>query len=132
MKRLLYTLMVGIAITACSSKDDIEVIQERAGNTALEYYKLLLDEKYEDFVAGIDGGDSLPADYKEQMVANTAMFMQQQKDNHRGIADISITRCTADTAAHTANALLKITYSDSVKEVVCVPLIERNNVWYMK
>lgn len=119
-------------LSACSNGNDLEAIQQRAGTTAQEYYKLLLDEKYDDFVAGMDGGDSLPADYRQQMVANTAMFVADQKELHKGIKEITLSRCVADTAAHTAEAMLNIIYADSVKEVVCVPLVERNGIWYMK
>lgn len=133
MKKLLYVLSFGLLLVACSvGGNELEVIEQRAGTTAHEYYKLLLQEKYEDFVLGMDGGDSLPAAYREQMVANTAMFVKQQRDQHKGIKEFVLSRCVADTASHTAEAMLEIVYADSTKEIVCVPLVERNGNWYMK
>lgn len=134
MKKLLYIVLLGITFTAlsCGGGDDIEAIEQRAGLTAQEYYKLLLDGKYDDFVAGMDGCDSLPNAYHEQMVANTAMFVEQQKEDHKGISDITLSRCHADTASHTAEAMLTLEYADNVKEIVCVPMVERNGNWYMR
>lgn len=133
MKNIIYILLLGIAVAACGSKgDDLESIQERAGMTAQEYYRLLLDEKYDDFVSGMDGGDSIPAAYRQQMVANTAMFVKDQKDAHKGIKDITLKTCKADTASHTAEAMLTIMYADDAQEMVCVPMVERNGVWFMK
>lgn len=117
---------------SCSKSETIEDIQQRAGKTAEAYYALLIEGKCADFVSGIAGSDSLPADYREQMVANTAMFVQQQKDKHQGIKAVTLSSCKADTARHTAQAFLIIEYADKNKEVVNVPLVSHGDVWYMK
>lgn len=135
MKRMRFiTLLTAFALLAagCNKGESLEEIEARAGNTAVEYYKLLLAEDYEDFVSGMLGGDSLPPVYKEQMIANAAMFMQQQKEEHKGIKAITLSSCKADTAQHTADAFLYIHFADSLKEVVNVPFVERNGVWYMR
>lgn len=135
MKRLPFILIVSIfslLAVSCSKGESIEEIQQRAGNTAVEYYKLLINGNYEDFVSGMLGGDSLPPVYREQMVANAAMFVQQQKDEHKGIKEVTLSSCKADTARHTADAFLYIHFADSAKEVVNVPLVEKDGVWFMK
>ncbi|MCM1080088.1 MAG: hypothetical protein NC344_11420 [Bacteroidales bacterium] len=135
MKRIQWLILVSVLTflcAGCRNGESIEEIQLRAGSTAVEYYRLLIDGKYEDFVNGMFGGDSLPSVYKEQMVANAAMFVQQQKDEHKGINNVTLSSCTADTARHTADAFLYIHFADSLKEVVNVPLVEKGGVWYMK
>lgn len=117
---------------SCGKSETIADIQERAGKTAEAYYTLLLEGKYDDFVSGTYGGDSLPASYREQLVANAAMYVQQQKDAHQGIKSIKAIRCVADTAHHTAQAYLEISYADSIKETITVPLVSHNDIWYMK
>ena len=52
-------------------------------------------------------------------------FMKQQNDDHKGISSITLSKCKADTANHTAEAFLVIEYKDKVSEVVCVPMVER-------
>jgi len=132
MRNLFFILLATFVLAACSRGNDLEAIQQRAGTTAQEYYKYLLSEKYEDFVDGLDGSDSIPAAYREQMIANTAMFVKQQNDEHKGIKDVVLSHCIADTAAHTADAMLNLMYGDNTQELVCVPLVERNGNWYMK
>lgn len=135
MKRIQYLILVSVfclLAAGCRKGESLEDIQLRAGNTAVEYYKLLINGKYEDFVNGMLGGDSLPPVYKEQMIANAAMFVKQQTDEHKGIKEITLSSCKADTAQHTADAFLYIHFADSLKEVVNVPLVEKDGVWYMK
>lgn len=117
---------------SCGKSETIAYIQERAGKTAEAYYALLLEGKYDDFVSGTYGGDSLPESYRKQLVANAAMFVQQQKDQHKGISGVKALRCVADTANHTAEAFLEISYADSTKETITVPLVSHNDIWYMK
>lgn len=129
MRKILFFLL-SMTLVACS--ESLEDIEKRAGQTAVEYYRLLQKQRYADFVSGMYGADSIPQNYRQQMEDNAAMFMSEQNKAHKGIADITLSRCKADTARHTAEAYITIHYADSVKEVVCVPLVMRNDTWYMK
>ena len=55
---------------------------EVAGRAAKAYYDQLLHGDYNAFVAGRYQPDSIPAAYREQLVANAKMFLGQQ--NPRG------------------------------------------------
>ena len=114
-----------------SSEADVAAV---AGQTALEYYKYLLTDEYDSFVAGMADADSLPSAYREQMVANAAMFKKQQNDEHQGIANIELGHCEAvnDTSTTTAQAYLIMSFGDKTTETVCVPMVRRNGNWYMK
>lgn len=132
MSKWLASLTIIMLLACCGEKDVVKEAEQRAGQTAKAYYELLLADKYEDFVSGSFGADSLPADYREQLVANAQMLMAQQKKDHEGIDSIGISRCVADTATHTANAFLTISYKDKTRETIVVQMVEKNDVWYMK
>lgn len=132
MYRILSIITLCALLAACGRKESLEDIEARAGQTAVEYYKLLQEGKYSDFIAGMEYGDSLPKDYRSQLVDNVAMFVKQQKDNHKGIVAITLSRCHADTAHNTAEAYINIHYADSAQEVVCVPLVMQGEIWRMK
>ncbi|MBQ5605681.1 MAG: hypothetical protein IIU87_00550, partial [Prevotella sp.] len=67
------------ALTFVACAESLEDIEKRAGQTAVEYYKLLQQERYAEFVGGMYGADSIPQDYRQQMEDNAAMFLSEQK-----------------------------------------------------
>lgn len=134
MRHILTFIIASLVVATAMScgGETLEEIEARAGQTAVEYYRHLQNQRYADFVAGMDGADSLPSGYLKQLEENAAMFLKQQNKAHNGIRDITLRRCTADTAAKAAEALLDIHYTDSTVELVCVPLVCRNGTWLMK
>lgn len=132
MYRIAVILLTALLLASCGRKETLADIEARAGATAVEYYRLLQEGKYADFVAGLEYSDSLPEDYRSQLADNAAMFIHQQNTEHRGIKEITLERCKADTSDMTAVAHLNILYADSVKEVVCVPLVMQDKIWRMK
>lgn len=136
MKQIIYLISILLFAVACGSREeDLSVI---AGETARQYYNLLLDDKYEDFVAGMHGGDSLPAGYHEQMVANVKMFVKQQDDKHQGMKafeHISTKVDTIMTSTDTtivATTLLQVTFGDKQKENISVPMVRQGELWFMR
>jgi hypothetical protein len=129
--------MIGVA--ACSS--DVRQ-EERAMITAQKYYEQLVAGNYEGFVEGtINSQDSLPADYKEQLVLNAKMYVERMQNEHQGIRSVKAMRAQVDTlkasnsdeiAAITARAYVALGFADSTKEEVLVPMVLKNDVWYLR
>lgn len=138
---LLLTLVGGgsLLFTACSEEVKQEDIALQAAKV---YYEQLLQGDYNAFVEGSIQGDSLPAAYKSQLLLNAQMYIEQQNENHKGIKAIEPLRATCDTThvtiankdsmILTANAFLAITYADSTREEIVVPMINKNSIWYLK
>lgn len=118
-----------LLLFACSKEIKPEEVALQAAKT---YYDQLLHGDYDAFVAGHLHGDSVPEAYRRQLVLNMKMFMEQQKTEHSGIDSVSPRRAEVDTTAHTANAFIILCYSDSTREEVVVPLIEKNGIWYLR
>ena len=121
--------VVAIIFMGCSKEADPDKV---VATTAKLYYDYLLDGRYDDYVAGIDGADSLPSGYKEQLHENIKMFMGRQRELHKGITAFIVSDAVVDTASHTANAFLVVNYVDSTTEQIVVPLVERDGVWKMR
>ena len=129
--------MIGVA--ACSS--DVRQ-EERAMITAQKYYEQLVAGNYEGFVEGtINSQDSLPADYKEQLVLNAKMYVERMQNEHQGIRFVKAMRAQVDTlkasnsdeiAAITARAFVALGFADSTKEEILVPMVLKNDVWYLR
>lgn len=104
------------------------------------YYDSLVAGNYDFFMRGTYLPDTIPTSYREQLETNLKMFMARQEAEHKGIKAIAALRCTHDTLKgkdgtgdiHTANAFLELTFGDSLKEEIVVPMIESNKVWLMR
>lgn len=121
--------IVGMMVIACGKKDSPDFA---AAEAARDYYQQLVQGNYEQYVSGMINGDSLPADYREQLVANAKMFMAHQKDLHKGISNITVQNCVNDNTTPAAQAFLLLTYADSTSEEIVVPMVKQNDTWYMK
>lgn len=129
MRKLLYIALL-MAVAACTSKgvDQGEV----AARAAKQYYDYLLQGDYASFVDGHFRHDSIPDTYREQLIANAKMYMNQQTVEHRGIKDVHIVQVKADTEKHAANVFLVFAYGDSTNEEIVVPMVENKGVWYLR
>ena len=117
------------AIIACSqeSKPDFA-----AAHAAKEYYDLLSEEHYEQFVDGMNYPNPIPSSYRAQLVANARMFGDEQRRFHQGLREVRVVNCVNDSAHTSANAFLMLCYADGTVEQVVVPMVKREGKWYMK
>ena len=142
MKKILILLGVVISLigmVACSTKVKQE---ERAMTTAQKYYEQLVAGNYEGFVGGaINSQDSLPTGYKEQLVLNAKMYVERMQNEHQGIRSVKAMRAQVDTLkAHnsdeieaiTARAFVALSFADSTKEEILVPMVLKNDAWYLR
>ena len=128
-----------IGVAACSSDVNQE---ERAMTTAQKYYEQLVAGNYEGFVEGtLNSQDSLPADFKEQLVLNAKMYVERMQKEHDGIRSVKALRAEVDTlkahhsdeiAAITARAFVSLGFADSTTEEVLVPMVLKDDVWYLR
>ena len=99
---------------------------------AKQSYDYLLEGRFEEFVDCHYQPDSIPASYREQLIANVRMFVAQQKSDHGGMVKVDVIRAEVYTALHSANAFLSVQYGDSTCEEILVPMVERESVWYLR
>ncbi len=130
MKKLCLFFVVLAALGSC--KKEAPDAGQLAAVAAKGYYDLLLEGKYQDFVAGIRQRGKIPQGYHDQLVLNARMFMEQQEKEHKGIARVDVLKANADTARHVANVFLSFVYGDSTKEQVVVPMVEDHGEWRMR
>ena len=100
-RSLLFACTCAFFIVACSGKDNGSMAGELAGQAAKAYYDQLLHGDYDSFVAGRYQPDSIPASYREQLVANAKMFLGHESD-HGGIKEVKFLSAKADTSKHSS------------------------------
>ncbi len=131
MRRLLIitTCCVLLSIFSCMNEKKVDFA---AANMAKTYYEHLLNGRYEKFVEGMDFPEQIPEGYREQLVLNAKMFVEEQQNEHRGLTDVRVVNCVNDSTDKGAHAYLLLVFNDSVMEEVVVPMIKRDGTWYMK
>ena len=106
--------------------------EELASLAAKGYYEHMLKGEYDSFLEGMNGFDSIPDDYREQLLVSYKQFMHQQEQVHRGICEVRIVNAKTDTIQKYTSVFLMLCFGDSTNEEVVVPMVEHNGRWRMK
>ncbi len=131
MKKILMLLIAGCVLCwGCGEKGPEPA--EVAAQTAKVYYEYLVQGQYDQFIDGRYQPDSIPDNYREQLITNARMYVGQMEAEHKGLKSVRVVSNKVDTSHHAANAFLILTYGDSTSEEIVVPMVERKGVWYMR
>ncbi len=132
MKKLsfFWVLLMALGLGACKSEGPDA--GQLAAVAAKGYYDLLLAGKYPEFVAGYHQPHRLPKGYQDQLLLNAQMFVEQQQEEHKGMSAVNVLTAKADTAHHVAEVFLQLSYGDSTKEQIVVPMVEIKGEWKMR
>ena len=129
LARLDFLVLLGfLGLLGCSTVTQ----EERAALAARGYYQHLLQGQYEEFLQGRVGADSLPEDYREQLLVGYKQFMAGQQREHRGIREVQVGNARTDSVLHYTSVFLILCYGDSTQEEIVVPMVEHNGRWKMK
>ena len=130
MRKLVYlVLLVSLAQwAACSSPTR----EELASLAAKGYYQHLIEGDFDHFLEGRVMADSLPDDYRSQLIDGYSQFLAQQVKARGGINEVRISRVYTDSTQQYTSVLLMLCYVDSTSEEVVVPMVERDGRWMMK
>lgn len=130
MRKLVYlVLLVSLAQwAACSSPTR----EELASLAAKGYYQHLIEGDFDHFLEGRVMADSLPDDYRSQLIDGYSQFLAQQVKVRGGINEVRISRAFTDSTQQYTSVLLMLCYGDSTTEEVVVPMVEHDGRWMMK
>jgi hypothetical protein len=130
MRKLVYlVLLVSLAQwAACSSPTR----EELASLAAKGYYQHLIEGDFDHFLEGRVMADSLPDDYRSQLIDGYSQFLAQQVKARGGINEVRISRAFTDSTQQYTSVLLMLCYGDSTTEEVVVPMVEHDGRWMMK
>ena len=127
MRKLVYLALIALCVIACSEPSK----EELAALAAKGYYQHLIEGDYAHFVEGRLMADSLPDDYRAQLVESYKQFIAQQQVR-KGIQEVRISRAFTDSTLQYTSVLLMLCYGDSTTEEVVVPMVEHEGRWMMK
>lgn len=124
---ILFFLLIAL-FTSCSTPSR----EELASLAAKGYYQHLIDGDYDHFLEGRVMADSLPDNYRSQLIDGYAQFLAQQQKARGGINEVRVSRAFTDSTQQYTSVLLVLCYGDSSTEEVVVPMVECDGRWMMK
>jgi len=134
MMRTTFWLLTLLLLTACGSKSsDVELTaEEMAAEAAMNNYKALYRGYYEAFLDSRLHADEMPESYREAMLTNLKQHVRQVESCHHGVKDIEISHTQMDTTLHMMQVFLLVSYGDTTKEEIVVPMVEIDGEWKLK
>lgn len=119
-----------VLVVACAdSKPAPEELAARAAGT---YYGHLVAGRYDEYVSGVSNLDSVPEDYRSQLVTNAKMFAALQQREHQGISRVEVLRAKTDSLSGQTCVYLMLCFGDSTREEIVVPMVEQGGRWLMR
>lgn len=128
MKRLLPWAFVMFACCMSCGRSSVE--DNAVQQAALTYYNYLIEGQYEQYVNAIAYSDSMTPSYKSQMIDLTAQYVERERQLKGGLASV---RALNDTImGETACVFLELTYGDSTREEISLPMLRCGDEWKMQ
>lgn len=127
--RLLLGIILMVASCGKSEKTDDGMI---AAHAAKLYYENLIRGKSDQFLDGTDMPDTIPDDYRRQLLKNFEQFCVRQKEEHKGIDSVSINHAEFFEKDSTASVFLLLHFGDSTTEQIVVPMLKKKGLWIMR
>ncbi len=131
MKRWVIIGLMGlIGLMGCQEVS----LEQQAAEAAQGYYQRLLDGYPDGFLAGKAAYDEMPSDYRDQLVKANEQYMKDMQQKHNGLCSVAISSNVgrSDSTLHVVYAFLLLSYGDSTKEEVIVPMVQVDGEWKMR
>ncbi len=108
--------------------------EEKAAQAALSYYNRLLEGYPDGLLAAKANVDELPSDYRAELVKVYRQYVEDMRTKHQGLHHVSLSENAPrrDTVQHLTYVFLLLSYNDSTREEIIVPMVERNGEWLLK
>ena len=127
-KSAVVACIIAVLLLSCAGSTP----EEQAAAAAKEYYDQLLRGDEEAFLNGKAGADSLPDDYRRELLAVYQHHLAKMQREHGGISEVRISNARSDTTLHLTHAFLLLCFGDSTREEITVPMVECDGIWMMK
>ena len=131
MKYCGYLLLL-IMLMLCACSEQQQTPEQMAGQAAQLYYDRLLAGDTEGFLSGKADVDSLPSDYRVQLLKACEQYKQQLDALHGGVASVTVSNVRNDSLQQMMQAFLLLNFKDSTKEEIIVPMVQRGVEWKMR
>lgn len=128
----LLVLLLSYLLTACSPGGKGEGVQPPTADEVMAYYELYRSGNYADYVKAMQSCDDKPADFCKQMADALKQHAARIKAEKGGAVSAEFLRTEMHAEHSAADAYLSVTYGDSTKEEIILPLVFWQDKWRLK
>ena len=128
----LLVLLLSYLLTACSPGGKGEGLQPPTADEVIAYYELYRSGNYADYVKAMQSCDDKPADFCKQMADALKQHAARIKAEKGGAVSAEFLRTEMHAEHSAADAYLSVTYGDSTKEEIFLPLVFWQDKWRLK
>ena len=128
----LLVLLLSYLLTACSPGGKGEGLQPPTADEVMAYYELYRSGNYADYVKAMQSCDDKPADFCKQMADALKQHAARIKAEKGGAVGAEFLRTELHAEHSAADAYLSVTYGDSTKEEIILPLVFWQDKWRLK
>ena len=128
----LLVLLLSYLLTACSPGGKGEGLQPPTADEVMAYYELYRSGNYADNVKAMQSCDDKPADFCKQMADALKQHAARIKEEKGGTVSAEFLRTELHAEHSAADAYLSVTYGDSTKEEIVLPLVFWQDKWRLK
>ena len=128
----LLVLLLSYLLTACSPGGKGEGLQPPTADEVMAYYELYRSGNYADYVKAMQSCDDKPADFCKQMADALKQHAARIKAEKGGAVSAEFLRTEMHAEHSAADAYLSVTYGDSTKEEIVLPLVFWQDKWRLK
>ena len=128
----LLVLLISFLLAACSSGGKGSGLQPPTAKEVMEYYELYRSGNYAEYVKAMQSCDDKPADFCKQMADALKQHAARIKEEKGGTVSAEFLRTELHAEHFAADAYLSVTYGDSTKEEIVLPLVFWQEKWRLK
>ena len=128
----LFVLLLSFLLAACSPGGKGEGLQPPTADEVMAYYELNRSGNYADYVKAMQSCDDKPADFCKQMADALKQHAARIKAEKGGAVGAEFLRTELHAEHSAADAYLSVTYGDSTKEEIFLPLVFWQDKWRLK
>ncbi|MCQ2223448.1 MAG: hypothetical protein MJZ35_06655 [Bacteroidaceae bacterium] len=131
-----HPLAMGLAIAflsliACAEQPKRDLHAEMC-EAAEQYYTMLMQDNFGSFVDGHYANDSLPEDYRSQLIDAVAQYKVNETERKGGLMEFQVTGDSLYADSTSGFVTIELSFGDQSKEEVILPLVYDGKQWKMK
>lgn len=129
---LVFALIFCLASCGGKKKDKKEVHAATPTEIAVMAYEHLMHGEYDDYVRCVQAYDSIPPSYRESILNVLRQASSKTEKERKGIASVSGKDEITNDKGTFSLVRLDITFGDSTKEEIAVPVVKYNGKWRLQ